>query len=287
MASNRGYSAGYEGFQRPAYKAWRKRFTTFWDKVGQASRAYIVYHSSKNTDGIQVYGATGGMNSVEGFYKRISKETRPFHIIAEYNHGKRERNETMREGAWRRNCKGEAWYLHEPKDGRKGRIIYYNGDKWVMTTEDVDQSTSAVYVNTTSTKKVVGNSAPKVPLGVSGEVHVRPANSSDDWRRYDAFNIELPEADVRARIEDADTAIYKTDNFEYKLCGPSFKECMKRVYRTTKKPDGRIVRTDVYDIVDHDSGSCTGCSWNGWIFNSGSNKLSHTFSVREVHHSSK
>merc|ERR1712072_1065333 len=112
-----------------------------------AGSCHPIYDACKNVDGVVVHSATGGMHSIEGFYKRFSsKEFRPHHF-SEWSRGKTERNEAMRAKRWAESVgKGfPDWFM-----SRTGRVIHFDCDagSWAMSQEPSQDSFMTVYIST-------------------------------------------------------------------------------------------------------------------------------------------
>merc|ERR1712098_126884 len=127
------------------------------------------YDTIKTTDGILVRDATGGMNAVEGYYKRISsKDQRPYHF-QNYFRIRDVDSEARKQRSWKRNCKKGLPKGSEPRDwylNRKGRIVFFDGRQWVMTQcMKGGVSPTSIYIN-----KSTAQTAPS-----NGWMFVRPA----------------------------------------------------------------------------------------------------------------
>jgi len=108
-----------------------------------------LYDSNPDGKLIEVSGATGGMSSVNGFYKRFSSVgeshelVRPYHHSS-WSHNKRANAEARKQRAWQKECGGRDWFLRTD-----GRVIRYDGRQWVLT-QDAGRrggGEMAIYVN--------------------------------------------------------------------------------------------------------------------------------------------
>lgn len=119
---------------------------------------HAIYDSVSNTDGVEVSAATGGMDAIEGFYKRFSStEIRPFHF-SNYAKMRGADSEARKVRSWIRNCKKglpkgaspREWYMN-----RNGRCLFYDGRQWVMT-QDINGgvSTMSIYHNESKSAEI-------------------------------------------------------------------------------------------------------------------------------------